>query len=900
MHSAKFLVFWVTKSPKVFEKEYPAVGADWVRCTDFTSDSSIGQSFAYCLQFPTPVFTDQVRKRCNKKFSEHKRCSFELRRGNCYTSRANKLAPVIDSPSGIDLTFETLFKLNSLVQNGTLLGPALSIDFFKLVNSTQKDMKFLDASFRKLGLSECYCYDPFAWLQQEKLDWVDNKGVDGPSLEDNFYIHQVKVTPTKVYFRGPELKDSNRVLRQFSNHLNNFLSLSFVDEDFNKLRSLDLCARSKATTKLYDRINSVLRDGVVIGNKLFEFLAFSNSQLRETSLWMFSESDDGVTSASIRDWMGDFQSIRNVAKYAARLGQCFSSSVETEDVTTEEIELIPDVEIISSAGTLYVFSDGIGKISAEFAEIVAKKCGLNDLIPSVFQIRYAGYKGVVAIDTNLSKKLSLRNSMKKFDSNCTSFDVLAWSKYQPCFLNRQLITLLSTLGVKDEVFLTKQREVVEQFSSLFTGDPIEALDSVAPGWDTIVLRQLILSGYKPDTEPFLSMMFQYFIKNRLFELRKKSRISIQLGRTLIGCLDETRTLEYGQVFVQCSDPTSESKSCSIIEGPVVVAKMPCLHPGDIRVLQCTNVPTLHHLVDCVVFPQKGSRPHPNECSGSDLDGDTYFVSWDMDLIPPDTFEPMDYTPEEAQNLDHDVTIEEIKDYFTDFILDDTLGTIANSHLVHADREEDKAFSEKCIRLARLFSTAVDSPKTGAKVEFPRELYVKVYPDFMEKPGMSYVSTNVIGQLFREIQNLPPPIPMNSSTGDAASDFCDEDMVVTGFEDYVENAMRYKERYRSKLRHLMDLYGIKTEAEILARSMEPFTKTGETVGSEVRSLIKEVSSSWFKEYAEEEEAKAASAWYQVTYNRRYCEVDDYLSFPWCIYSVLLSIKKEKMESRIRDR
>lgn len=51
------------------------------------------------------------------------------------------------------------------------------------------------------------------------------------------------------------------------------------------------------------------------------------------------------------------------------------------------------------------------------------------------------------------------------------------------------------------------------------------------------------------------------------------------------------------------------------------------------------------------------RPHPNECSGSDLDGDLYFVSWDKDLIPPTTDEPMDYTSPGAMNLDHPVTIE---------------------------------------------------------------------------------------------------------------------------------------------------------------------------------------------------------------------------------------------------
>jgi len=52
-----------------------------------------------------------------------------------------------------------------------------------------------------------------------------------------------------------------------------------------------------------------------------------------------------------------------------------------------------------------------------------------------------------------------------------------------------------------------------------------------------------------------------------------------------------------------------------------------------------------------------NRPHPNECSGGDLDGDGYFVSWDSELVPPLQSEPMDYTPAPIEQLDHDVTIE---------------------------------------------------------------------------------------------------------------------------------------------------------------------------------------------------------------------------------------------------
>ncbi|CAA3002890.1 probable RNA-dependent RNA polymerase 1 [Olea europaea subsp. europaea] len=780
------------------------------------------------------------------------------------------------------------------------------------------------------NLKEC-CYDPVSWLmeQYEKYCKMERTPKSPAiSLDDGLvYVRRVQVTPSKVYFSGPEVNVSNRVLRHYRKDIDNFLRVSFVDEEWDKMYSTDLSPKvasgnENIRTEIYIRILSTLRNGIVIGDKKFDFLAFSSSQLRDNSVWMFASTATD-NADDIRRWMGDFRSIKNVAKYAARLGQSFGSSTETLNVDKDEIEFICDIEAIRGG----IFSDGIGKISAEFARKVAIKCGLKNSFPSAFQIRYGGYKGVVAVDPSSRRKLSLRPSMLKYQSDNTKLDVLAWSKYQPCFLNRQIISLLSTLGVADHVFEKKQREAVDQLDTILV-DPLraeEALDLMSPGENTNILKEMLRCGYLSDSEPFLSMMLQTFRASKLLDLRVKSRIFVPQARQMMGCLDETGNLEYGQMFVQFSCAgrrrfhedflrfigNMSDDYNYIVKGMVAVAKNPCLHPGDVRKLVAVDVPALHHMVDCVVFPRKGQRPHPNECSGSDLDGDIYFVCWDLELIPPKQSSPMDYTPAPSTQQDHDVTIEEVGEYFTNYIVNDSLGIIANAHTVFADAEPSKALSEPCIELAKLFSIAVDFPKTGVPAVIPPHLRVKEYPDFMEKPDKTtYESKHVIGKLFRDVKNIAShTAPIQSSTREVAMESYDHDMEVDGFEEYIEEAFHYKTEYDYKLGNLMDYYGIKTEAEILSGGIMKTSKSfdrrrdADAIGAAVRSLRSEARK-MFKKGSESNDMDAkASAWYHVTYHHEYwgrynegLNRDHYISFPWCVYDKLVQIKKEKSSRR----
>ncbi|KAK2999092.1 hypothetical protein RJ639_023779 [Escallonia herrerae] len=99
-------------------------------------------------------------------------------------------------------------------------------------------------------------------------------------------------------------------------------------------------------------------------------------------------------------------------------------------------------------------------------------------------------------------------------------------------------------------------------------------------------------------------------------------------------------------------------------------------------------------------------------------------------------------------------IEEVEEYFSNYIVNDSLGIIANAHTVFADREANKAMSGPCLEFAKLFAVAVDFLKTGIPALLPSHLRVTEYPDFMEKTDkITYESQGAIGKLFQEVKTF---------------------------------------------------------------------------------------------------------------------------------------------------
>ncbi len=728
-------------------------------------------------------------------------------------------------------------------------------------------------------------------------------------------VRRATLTPSRLILHFPEPNVSNRVIRKYGPDL--FLRVRFRDEDMRKLNTSQSFSNMSS---IYARIKRFLLDGVEIAADKYEFLAMSSSQMREHSCWMFKKTKQ-LDARVVRSWMGNFESIKCIGKYAARLGQSLSCSIETFE--TNDFSIIPDIKKMDPQTEIeYCFTDGIGKISQEKALEICKK--YSDIsYASSFQIRFAGFKGVVAVDPNLTnKKLQFRESMKKFESGYNRLDLLNVAEYIPCYLNRQVIIILSSLGIKDSVFLDLLDKTLKILSNMLVDEHV-ALSYISKYFRKIFSISKSPSQINYLFESFHRELLKPIHKSMLNDLIHKSRIFIERGRILMGCIDETGILKENEVFVHCRPGIFDQESlvenhlvtvCNyanqesfIVTSQVIVAKNPCMHPGDIRVMRAVNVPELHHMIDCVVFPITGLRPITNMCSGSDLDGDLYFVSWEPSLIPKQMAEPALYSSKNPTiNKDTPIEIEDVINFFVNFIEMDQLGRIANAHVAISDSSKAGVNDPSCILLAELFSLAVDFPKTGVVAEFPAELKTLKYPDFMEKSGQSYVSDKVIGVMYRKCKMI------------ASNDFEFDDIkinpsfLVKGYENHTNQAKELYSVYRQEIERIMLYFEYNHENELFVGPLLTAHRYSQNKANEFMKLslltLKKLWDHMRKMFAkqvdqclmgkstdrmsdrhERERVKKeiASAWYFVAYSSEENKKLRILSFPWILEDIFIN-------------
>jgi len=208
----------------------------------------------------------------------------------------------------------------------------------------------------------------------QKFNYLHPSAVEEKEELPNNYsmIRRVVVTPTSEIFLREEPTIRNRIIRQYNDDY--FIRVVFRDEDFSRLSA----TMPNNLDPVVERYRQFMDAGFSIGDRKYEFLACSNSQLREHGVWFFTKYDN-ITAEDIRCQSGNLSDITCIASYVSRLGLCFSASKDSVDITVEggSVKFEPDIK-----RNTYCFTDGIGKISCNLAKKVFFSILLTVLINS--------------------------------------------------------------------------------------------------------------------------------------------------------------------------------------------------------------------------------------------------------------------------------------------------------------------------------------------------------------------------------------------------------------------------------------------------------------------------------------------------------------------------------------
>lgn len=556
----------------------------------------------------------------------------------------------------------------------------------------------------------------------------------------------------------------------------------------------------------FDAVLKFLTNGVALGfndhsaEEKFVFFGHSASQLRERTCVLYNEKQGSV--ADILSHFGNFERIQDVAKRAARIGLLFSTAKPACSIPEEHICVVADVE-----RDKYNFTDGCGFISTECALLVTEKLNLETVyqdikspeLPSVFQIRMKGCKGVLCHDPSLEQGIQIRPSMEKFTWSLEGPHLLGivdkgFSRPNEFgSLNKQYIMLLSALGISDEVFLQKQEQFFMELQEITTSHEVAVKFLCANGEFELAEKLLKTGELDRKTKARLEQLRnrvrepQQSKPNPLHKAKKsavlKLKIPVEKSRNVYGVCDPSGQLQPKTVFFQ---PTIRGVPTILNDTRVVVAKNPCYHPGDIRVLRCTDVLECRHLVDCIVFPTEGRRPHSDEIAGSDLDGDKYFVCWDDELVPEKEQEPCQY-PASKPAKRSNPTRDDFLRYFAKYS-NAVVGKLDALFDRWADTEGIN--SPQCKIVAALFSRAIDSAKTGERVKIPDHI--------LQAPIKNDNSDNFVWQkLYQRAKLFESDQTKENAVSGKVDDFDEEDMlaVVTNQESRLSEYRLFRYLYK---------------------------------------------------------------------------------------------------------
>jgi hypothetical protein len=344
----------------------------------------------YCTVYVFNLIGHEIEKRLQRLFNS-------TRRWNTKETSTQITTSPIDFQSSFkqlntqysQYEYRIAFQMELFIRN-CLLIPSEVIDLHPQIQTllkkhkTDTTVRFLQAFALRLPIRR---YDELSHgINFSKIlaDAVENFQFSWqPRNDPNIaWIHRLDVMPSAYNMEGPNWMGSNRFLRLYPNHHDNFLKVSFVEEDLSMIRNtreFDLKLDSILEYRWKPILRSQTDGGINLAGKHFTFLGFSSSSLKEHSTWFmapFEHEGASITADSLRSQLGDFRKIRCPPRYAARLGQTFTTTTHSLVLSANEVSYIPDV--IGGDGGDHVFSDGVGKASRSMLERIWKETRSGD------------------------------------------------------------------------------------------------------------------------------------------------------------------------------------------------------------------------------------------------------------------------------------------------------------------------------------------------------------------------------------------------------------------------------------------------------------------------------------------------------------------------------------------
>lgn len=776
-------------------------------------------------------------------------------------------------------------------------------------------------------------------------------------------VRKVMVTPLRILFMAPEVMMTNRVVRHFGEE--NALRCVFRDDSGMRLTVKEFLQgtnNDQQSAIIAGIVQRTLSHGVQIHDRHYYFLAWSNSQMRDHGCYMYAPPWDPLTGEismtidQMRQWMGDFSGSKNVPKLMSRMGQCFTQAQPTINLTPDMWIVEMDVEGGEGhpeTGEAYCYSDGCGRISARLAREIALILKLH-IVPSCFQVRFKGFKGVLAIDPMLDlvprgPQVIFRKSQQKFvdadDEEGTVLEIVKHAMPSPVCLNRPMITILDWVAERQSSELHHRlcRKIhyylEKELSNL--GAMLMDEQSAAEGLTQRVslpidFARLRNCGFSLTNEPFMRQIlvsvYRYNISNHLS--KAKIFLPASMGRSMYGIVDETGLLQYGQVFIQYSPSLRKASDKPILyTGSVLITKNPCHVAGDVRMFTAVDQPALRHLFDVVVFPRHGPRPHPDEMAGSDLDGDEYSVVFDQDIAFDHNETAMVFPKSTPADFDAPPGTEDMVDFFLKYLRQDSIGRMSNAHLIMADRRG--LFDDVSDEIARKCSIAVDFPKSGEPADplAPHE-QCDIVPDYIYssvKP--MYRSPRLNGQLFRKAKKVEEVLELAENTESVFENDVDQTLVPSGVDLFERDEAtrhaykRLRDEYASRMQQLLDEYGISDEAAVVSghivslkrltameRDDYSYYHTDKIVELRYAKIFNHFRAVFFQEFGGEEDLMItesngdrvlrtdptmelkARRWYQLAYvdtSRGRRSLGPCRSFAWVVWDVLAVVKRKSL-------